>query len=64
MKKVNFSDSRSKSRCATGVPFVVTYHHRLKALGKYIHENLNLLYMNDEVKNNLVIIWLELNYTH
>ena len=34
------------------LPFVVTYHPRLKALIKVItHENLNLLYMNDEVKD-------------
>ena len=50
MKKVNFSESRIKTKSGTGVPFVVTYHLRLKALGKIIHENLNLLYMNDKVK--------------
>ena len=50
MKKVNFRESRSKTKSAIGVPFVVTYHPRLKTLGKIIHENLNLLYMNDEVK--------------
>ena len=27
------------------------YHPRLKALSKIIHENRNLLYMNDEVKD-------------
>ena len=31
--------------------FVVTHHTRLKAFGKIIHDNLNLLYMNDEVKD-------------
>ena len=50
----------------------VTYHLRLIALVKIIHENLNLLYMNDEVKDtftrgpmvsfrtaeNLVVFWL------
>ena len=30
--------------------FVVTYHSRLKNLGKIIHENLSLLYRNDKVK--------------
>ena len=30
--------------------FVVTYHPRLKNLGKTIHENLSLLYRNDKVK--------------
>ena len=38
----NFGKSRSKTKSATGVPFVVTYHPRLKALSKIIHENLNL----------------------
>ena len=48
MKKVNFGESRSK---ITGVPFVATYHPRLKGLSKIICENLNLLYMNDEVND-------------
>ena len=30
---------------------VVMYQPRLKALSKIIHENRNLLYMNDEVKD-------------
>ena len=78
MGKVNFGQRRSKTKFATGVPFFVTYHLRLKAIGKIIRENLNLLYMNDEVKNNftlepmvsfrtaenLVVIWLESNYTY
>ena len=51
MKKFNFGESSSKTKSATGVPFVVTYHPRLKALSKIIHGNLNLLYMNDEVKD-------------
>ena len=51
MKKVNFAESRSKTKSATEVAFVVTYHPRLKALGKIIHENLNLSYMNDKVKD-------------
>ena len=49
--KVNFGESRSQTKPATGVPFVVTYQPRLKVLGKIIHANLNLLYMNDEVKD-------------
>ena len=51
MKKVNFGESSSKTKPATGVPFVVTYHPKPKALSKIIHGNLNLLYMNDEVKD-------------
>ena len=35
---------------AKGVPFVVTYHPKLKDLSKIIKDNLYLLYMNDEVK--------------
>ena len=51
VKKVNFSESRSKTKSATGVPVVVTYHPIFKALGKITHETFNLLYMNDEVKD-------------
>ena len=51
MKQVNFAETRSKISSVTGVPFVVTYHPRFKALGKIIHENINLLYMNCEVKD-------------
>ena len=54
MKKVNLGESRSKTKSATGVPFVVTYHQRLKVLGKIIHENLNLLYMKDEVEDSFI----------
>ena len=46
MKKVNFGESKSKTKSATGVPFVVTYHPRLNA-----HEYLNLLYMNAEAED-------------
>ena len=31
--------------------FVFTYRGRLKTLGKTIHQNFNLLYMNDKVKD-------------
>ena len=44
MKKVNFSESRIKTKSGTGVPFIVTYHPRLKTLGKIIHENLSFIY--------------------
>ena len=77
-KKVNFGESRSKTKSAPGVPFVVTYHPRLKALSKIIHENLNLLYMNDDVKDTFTprpmvslrtspkfsSFWLEPKYIH
>ena len=55
MKKVNFGESRSKTKSATGVPFVVTHHPRLKALGKIIHGNLNLLYLNVKVKDTFTL---------
>ena len=48
-KKVNFGQSRSKTKFATGVPFIVTDHAGLKALAEIIHETLNLLCMNDKV---------------
>ena len=51
MKSVNFGEIRSKTECATGLPFVVKYHPRLKVRGTVIHENLNLLYMKDKVKD-------------
>ena len=51
MKKINFDESRSKTKSVTRVPFVVTYHPRLKALGKIIYENLDFLCINDEVKD-------------
>ena len=51
IKTVNFGESRSKTKSTTGVPLVVTYYPRLKALSKIIHENLSLLYINEEVKD-------------
>ena len=52
MEKVNFCKSKKKSgiKKKKGVPFVVTYHPKLKNLSKIIKDNLYLLYMNDEVK--------------
>ena len=35
----------SKTKAATGVPFVVTYRPNFKVLGKFIHENLNFIYI-------------------
>ena len=51
MKKVKFGESRNKTKSATGVSLVVTYHPRLEALSTIIHENLNLLYMKGGVKD-------------
>ena len=52
MEKVNFRKNKKKSGInkKKGVPFVVTYHPKLKNLSKIIKGNLYLLYMNDEVK--------------
>ena len=55
MDKINFGQRRIETKFATGVLFFITYRHRLKALGKIIHENLNLLYMNDEIKDNFTL---------
>ena len=41
-KKVIFRKTRSKTKSATGVFFVVIYHPRLMALVKIIFENLSL----------------------
>ena len=52
IEKVNFRENKKKSGInkRKGVPFVVTYHPKLKNLSKIIKDNLYLLYMNDEVK--------------
>ena len=52
METVNFRENKKKSGInkRKGVPFVVTYHPKLKNLSKIIKDNLYLLYMNDEVK--------------
>ena len=52
MEKVNFRENKKKSGInkRKGVPFVVTYHPKLKNLSKIIKDNLYLLYVNDEVK--------------
>ena len=36
-----------------GVPFVLTYHYLFKSMGKIINKNLNLLYMDNEIKRCL-----------
>ena len=51
MEKVNFRENKKNSGInkKKGIPFVVTYHPKLKNLSKIIKDNLYLLYMNDEV---------------
>ena len=52
MSKVKFDvgNKRSNNRQKKGVPFVVTFHPKLKVLQNIIKKHLCLLYMNDEVK--------------
>ena len=53
LKKVNFRENKKSERNnKKRVPFVVTYHPMLEGLRKIIKDNLYLLYMNDEVKQN------------
>ena len=51
--KVKFSGRRvfHRTKVEKGVPLVVTYHPLLKTIGKIIHDNLYLLYMNEELKH-------------
>ena len=49
MKKVHF-----------GVPFVVTYHLRLKVLGKIIHKNLNLSLRNEDALTPVPMVCLRI----
>ena len=51
--KVKFSGQRvfHSTKGEKDVPLVVTYHPLLKSIGKIIHENLYLLYMNEELKH-------------
>ena len=52
--EVKFSGRRvfhSFPKVENTVPLVVTYHPVLKTIGKIIHDNLYLLYMNEELKH-------------
>ena len=50
--KCKFSGRRvfRRTKVEKGVPLVVTHHPLLKTIGKIIHDNLYLLYMNEELK--------------
>ena len=48
--KFNVDNKRSNNRQKKGVPFVVTFHPKLKVLQNIINKHLYLLYINDEVK--------------
>ena len=51
--KVTFSGLRvfHRRKVEKSVPLVVTYHRLLKSTGKIVHDNLYLLYINDELKH-------------
>ena len=53
IEKVNFSKNGNVVRQRDprkGVPFVLAHHPLFNLMGKIINKNLNLLYMNNEVK--------------
>ena len=54
MNKFLLDNNRKISnKTEKGIPFVVTFHPRLKILQKIIDKNLHLLYINEEVKKAL-----------
>ena len=53
MKKVKFvskNKTTKRGKSLKAVPFVMTYHPKLKSMKKVIHKYLDLLYMDNEVK--------------
>ena len=48
--KFNVDNKRSNNRQKKRVPFVVTFHQKLKFLQNIINKHVLLLYINDEVK--------------
>ena len=53
MKKVKFASKNrnaKRGKSLKAVPFVMTYHPKLKSMKKVIHKYLDLLYMDNEVK--------------
>ena len=54
IKKLKFShvyNNKSQKRTLKRTPLVVTYHPLLYSLGKVLSKNVNMLYMDEEVKN-------------
>ena len=49
--KFNVDNKRSNNRQKREIPFVVTFHPKLKVLQNIINKHLYLLHMNDEVKS-------------
>ena len=53
MKKVKFShvsNSKSQNRTLKKISLAATYHPLLDSLGKVLSKNLNILYMDEEIK--------------
>ena len=53
MKKVKFASKNrntKRGKSLKTVPFVITYHPKLKSMKKVIIKYLDLLYMDNEVK--------------
>ena len=48
--KLNVDNKRSNNRQRKGLPFVVTFHPKLKVLQNIFNKHLSLLHVNDEVK--------------
>ena len=46
--KLRKKSKENRNKLAKGVSFVVIYHPMLKSLGKILHDNIYLLYMNEE----------------
>ena len=54
MGKVCFfksTESKSRSQKSTGVPLVITFHHKFKLIGQLLNKHLHILYMDQETKN-------------
>ena len=53
MKKIKFShvnNNKYQDRTLKRIPVVATYHPLLNSLGKALSKNINILYMDEEVK--------------
>ena len=53
MEKITFShvsNNKSQKLTLNRIPLVATYHPLLNSLGKILRKNLNILYMDEEVK--------------
>ena len=52
INKVVFGKSQSRRKNSeNGIPFVTTYHSKVKKIGKLIKDLLTLLYSNEEIQN-------------